>query len=214
MSTVLKKLGPTDHGRPMTLEEFMAARSVEGYHYELIDGKLYVSPLPNLPENRVEDWVFDQLKLYVRDQSDVINFVTNKARVFVPRRRRLTNPEPDVAAYRNFPLHLPFRSVRWQDVSPILVVEVLSLDDPDKDLVRNVELYLQVPSIKEYWLFDTRRSRTAALADAPALSRPVARDGVRSRRHLHHQTAPRLHARPGPPELTAEARHHAVTGRD
>ena len=50
----------------------------------------------------------------------------------------------------------PIRSVRWQDVSPILVVEVLSLDDPDKDLVRNVELYSQVPSIAEYWLFDTR----------------------------------------------------------
>ena len=68
----------------------------------------------------------------------------------------VTAPEPDVTAYRDFPLHLPFRSVRWEDVSPILVVEVLSHDDPDKDLVRNVELYLQVPSIKEYWLFDTR----------------------------------------------------------
>ena len=53
MSTIMKKLGPADRGRPMTLEEFMAAGSVEGYHYELIDGKLYVTPLPNLPENLV-----------------------------------------------------------------------------------------------------------------------------------------------------------------
>jgi Uma2 family endonuclease len=156
MSTLLKRLGPADHGRPMTLEEFLAAGSVEGYHYELIDGELYMSPQPNLPENRVEDWVFDKLKLHARDRASDINFVTNKARVFVPGRRRTTCPEPDVAAYRNFPLDRPFRSVRWQDVSPLLVVEVLSLDDPDKDLVRNVELYLQVPSIKEYWLFDTR----------------------------------------------------------
>jgi Uma2 family endonuclease len=156
MSTALKKLGPADHGRPMTLEEFMAARSIEGYHYELIDGKLYVSPLPNLPENRVKDWVFFKLKLYSHYQPDIINFTTNKARVFVPSRRRVTAPEPDVAAYRNYPLDLPWDSVRWQDVSPVLVVEVLSLDDPDKDLVRNVDLYLQVPSIKEYWLFDTR----------------------------------------------------------
>lgn len=156
MSIALKKLGPADHGRPMSLEEFMAASSVEGYHYELIDGELYVSPLPDLPENRVEDWVFDKLKLYARQQPAVVNHVTNKARVFVSGRRRLTTPEPDVAAYRNFPLDRPLRSVRWQDVSPILVVEVLSLDDPDKDLVRNVALYLQVPSIKEYWLFDTR----------------------------------------------------------
>ena len=158
MSIALKKLGPTDHGCPMTLEEFMAGDYVEGYEYELIDGKLYVSPEANLPEFRVEDWICFKLKLYAHYHPEVINFVANKARVFVPGRRRVTTPEPDVAAYRDFPLELPFDSVRWQDVSPILVVEVLSLDDPDKDLVRNVDLYLQVPSIKEYWLFDTREN--------------------------------------------------------
>jgi Uma2 family endonuclease len=156
MATVLKKLGPADHGRPMTLEEFMMARSVEGYHYELIDGKLYVSPEANLPEFRVENWLYFKLGLYAQEHPNVINFTANKARVFVPVRQRITTPEPDLAAYRNFPLDRPLRSVRWQDVSPVLVVEVLSLDDPDKDLVRNVALYLQVPSIKEYWLFDTR----------------------------------------------------------
>jgi Uma2 family endonuclease len=140
----------------MTLEEFLAAPAIEGYQYELIDGKLYVSPEANLPEFRVENWVYIKLFLYTQKHPGVANFASNKARVFVPSRRRVTNPEPDVAVYRNFPLERPFRSVRWQDVSPILVVEVLSLDDPDKDLVRNVELYLQVPSIKEYWLFDTR----------------------------------------------------------
>jgi Uma2 family endonuclease len=155
MGTVLK-LGPADHGRPMTLEEFLAAGSVEGYLYELIDGELYVSPEANLPEYRIEHWVYLKLGLYAQEHPNVINFVADKARVFVPSRRRVTNPEPDVAAYRNFPFHLPLRSLRWQDVSPLLVVEVLSLDDPDKDLVRNVKLYLQVPSIKEYWLFDTR----------------------------------------------------------
>jgi Uma2 family endonuclease len=156
MSIVMKKFGPADHGRPMTLEEFLAAGSVEGYHYELIDGKLYVSPEANLPEFRVENWLYFKLGLYAQEHPHVINYAANKARVFVPGRRRTTTPEPDVAAYRNFPLHRPLRSVRWQDVSPLLVVEVLSLDDPDKDLVRNVELYLQVLSIKEYWLFDTR----------------------------------------------------------
>jgi Uma2 family endonuclease len=155
MSTMLK-LGPADHGRPMKLDEFMAGDYAEGYQYELIDGKLYVSPEANLPEFRIENWIYFKLGLYAQEHPKVINYVANKARVFVPGRKKVTNPEPDVAAYRRFPLHLPLRKVRWQDVSPILVVEVLSLDDPDKDLVRNVELYLRVPSIKEYWLFDTR----------------------------------------------------------
>jgi Uma2 family endonuclease len=44
----------------------------------------------------------------------------------------------------------------WRDVSPLLVAEVVSPDNAEKDLVRNVELYLAVPSIKEYWILDPR----------------------------------------------------------
>ena len=155
MATVLQ-MGPRDHGRSMSLDDFLAGDYQEGYQYELIDGKLYVVPLPNLPEDRVEKWIFSCLLFYSRERPEVINYVTDKARVFVPGSRRATTPEPDLAAYRGFPLDGPLRTLRWQDVSPLLVAEVVSLDDPDKDLVRNVPLYLRVPSIKEYWVLDPR----------------------------------------------------------
>lgn len=155
MSTALK-LGPGDHGRPMTLDAFSAADGIEGYRYELIDGRLYVAPAPNVPENVVEEWIGRKLLLYSLDHPKVINYVSAKARVFVPRRKGTTNPEPDRAAYRDFPLDRSLRNIRWQKVSPVLVVEVLSAEDPEKDLVRNVELYLQVPSIAEYWVLDAR----------------------------------------------------------
>ena len=155
MATIVK-LGPADHGRPMTLEEFDAGDYQEGYQYELIDGKLYVSPLPDLPQGRVEHWIFRKLLRYSDAHPEVINFVYGKCRVFVPGRRGVTNPEPDVTAYKDFPLDLPVEGLRWQDVSPILVIEVLSEENPDKDLVRNVELYSLVPTIKEYWVLDTR----------------------------------------------------------
>jgi Uma2 family endonuclease len=161
----LTKLGPADHGRPVALDDFMVGDHQEGYQYELIDGKLYVTPLPDLPENRVEIWILTKLWNYAQANPSAINFVTPKARVFVPDRTGVTNPEPDVAAYRDFPVEASFDSVRWEDVSPALVVEVLSREDPDKDLIRNVELYLQVPSVREYWLFDTRLEG----ADRPTL---------------------------------------------
>jgi len=155
MATVLK-IGPADHGRPMTLDEFQNGDYEEGYQYELIDGKLYVSPLPEASQHWVEKWLLRKVEGYSEEHPEVVNYVANKARVFVPGRRGVTNPEPDLAAFRDYPLHQPIRTMRWRNVSPILVGEVLSIDDPDKDLVRNVELYLQVPTIKEYWVFDTR----------------------------------------------------------
>jgi len=158
--TTLLKFGPSDHGKPLAQDEFATAAWEEGYRYELIDGKLYVSPKPNLPQGRVEKWIYTKLDRHSEQRPDVINFVHGAARVFVPDRPGTTNPEPDVAAYHAFPLELPWDAVQWQDVSPVLVVEVLCPEDPDKDLVRNVELYLQVPSIRVYWILDTRQSAT------------------------------------------------------
>ena len=53
------KVGPKDHDRPMTLEDFLAARTQEGYRYELIEGRLYVSAAPNFPQNLLEEWLND-----------------------------------------------------------------------------------------------------------------------------------------------------------
>jgi Uma2 family endonuclease len=153
-----KRFGPRDQGHSMTFDEFMEANYQEGYQYELIDGELYVSPTPNLPQNRVETWIGLKLQQYSLQHPEVINYVTSKARVIVPGRPRATAPEPDQAVYHRFPLDQPFKKIRWQDVSPILVVEVVSRDDPYKDLVRNVKLYLQVPTIQEYWLLDPRKN--------------------------------------------------------
>jgi Uma2 family endonuclease len=140
----------------MDLDEFLASDYEEGYHYELIDGDLYVSPRANLPQGRVEKWIYNELDRYSQENAEILNFVMFWARVFVPGRRGVTNPEPDMAAYHEFPLDEDWRTIRWQDVSPVLVVEVLSLEDPEKDLIRNVELYLQVSTIKEYWIIDAR----------------------------------------------------------
>jgi Uma2 family endonuclease len=164
MATVTK-IGLAEHGRRMTLSEFLAGDYEEGYHYELINGRLFVSPEANLPQDWVNVWVYEKLLLYSKAHRRVINYVTPKARVFVPAIRAVTAPEPDLAAYRGFPINVPARKLRWQNVSPILVVEVLSEDDAAKDQIRNVVLYREVPSIKEYWILDGRQD-----ADKPTMT--------------------------------------------
>jgi Uma2 family endonuclease len=163
MPTILR-LGPTNHGQRLTYDDFVAADYAEGYQYELIEGKLYVAALPNAPQGLLDRWIYARLDRYAGQRPEIINFVYNKTRVFLPRRDVVTAPEPDIAAFHDFPIHLPWRDIRWEDVSPLLVAEVVSADDPDKDLVRNVRLYRKVPSIQEYWIFDNR-----ADADRPTL---------------------------------------------
>src|SRR5438067_675961 len=144
MATVTKtvKLGKLDHGRRMTLEEFQTGDFQEGYRYELIDGRLYVSPWANFPEDCVHAWLRNKLAVYAQANPKVINHVTGPGRVFVPDRPEngVTAPEPDILAYKNVPWRRGKRNIRWQDISPILVAEVLSADDAGKDLIRNVAL--------------------------------------------------------------------------
>jgi Uma2 family endonuclease len=149
-------LTPKDHGRPVTLEEFESAGGKEGFRYELIDGRIDVSPIPNFPHEDIRDWIRAVLDAHAAAHPENINHVKAPARVFVPGRRETTAPEPDVAAYQGFPKGRPIRRRRWQDFSPVLVVEILSEDTARKDLVRNRQLYLEVPSIREYWILDPR----------------------------------------------------------
>jgi Uma2 family endonuclease len=152
MATSLR-FGPADHGREVTDDEAEHGDFEEGYRYELIDGRLYVTPLPDQPHDWLERYVYEVLRSYSRRRPKVIDVVTNKARVFVPGARRTTTPQPDISAYRNRPKS---RRDDWRDFSPLLVVEILGSDDDEKDFERNVVLYLRVPTIQEYWVFDIR----------------------------------------------------------
>ena len=161
MATAAMTLSPADHGRPLSYEEFESAPWEEGYRYELVDGRLYVSPVPELPHEFLVQWNLRQLNQYSENHPEIINFVCTGGRVHIPNQPKRTSVQPDVAAYQRFPSGLlSRRRINWRDISPRLVVEITSEDDPDKDLVRNIGLFMHVPSIKEYWIIDPREDYT------------------------------------------------------
>lgn len=87
MATVAM-IGPADHGREIDLEDFESCACEEGYQYELIDGRVCVSPVPNMPQNGIEIWLHRALFLYSLAHPEVINLITTKPRIFVPGREQ------------------------------------------------------------------------------------------------------------------------------
>jgi Uma2 family endonuclease len=152
--TTLMKLGPADVGRRLTLEEFLNGDYTPGHKYELIDGRLAVSPEARLTHEELRQWLLVKLVYYAGQHPDVIRFVTAGARVFIPGRAETTCPEPDLAAYRAFPSGHEIGEHDWEDMNPLLVVAILSEGTEEKHLVRNVRLYGQAPSIGEYQVVD------------------------------------------------------------
>ena len=143
------RFGPKSHGRFVTDEELEHAEYRLGYDYEVIFGRLYVSPAPNPEHDIVAKHIYNQISRYSDHHPEIDGYVTDRARVFVPDSEMTTAPEPDLAVYSE-------AVDDWRDVEPFIVGEVLRGIDIDKDLFRNVSLYWQVPSIKEYWVFDIR----------------------------------------------------------
>lgn len=53
MATITPRLGPLDHGRRLTLDEFHDAEFEEGYRYELARGAVEVTKVPGTRHNQV-----------------------------------------------------------------------------------------------------------------------------------------------------------------
>jgi Uma2 family endonuclease len=158
-------LTPADHGRALTWEEFETAHSEEGYRYEMIEGKVFVSPSPNMPHEDLKEWLASALRAYATERPDILCRISGGSRVFLQAPSDgITAPEPDIACYAEYPADRPYKERNWRAVSPLFVVEILSADNQDKDLERNCRLYLEVPSIREYWILDPLED-----ADRPSL---------------------------------------------
>ena len=149
-------LTPADQGRAMSWEEFASADAEEGYRYEMIEGRVCVSPVPGAAHDIVLNHIQNALVIYSARRGDILPYVTGNGCVFLPDPPEgVTAPEPDITGYTEFfPEGTPVAERDWRNVSPSLVVEVLSEGTEDKDLERNRRLYLQVPSIREYWIVD------------------------------------------------------------
>jgi hypothetical protein len=101
MSVVTLRIGPADHGRPMTLDEFLEAEEEPGHRYELAGGVLEVSEVPDADHGQVIDHLREAISLYRRDHRDRIIRIAHSGEV------RLIIPE--LVSGRHADLAIVFR---------------------------------------------------------------------------------------------------------
>src|SRR4051795_1156769 len=74
MATSRLRIGPADHGRRMSLDEFRDAEEEPGYRYELARGVLEVIEIPKTPHRRVVSKLFKIAAMYDREHPGVIDY--------------------------------------------------------------------------------------------------------------------------------------------
>jgi Uma2 family endonuclease len=147
-TTAPLRIGPTDHGRTMTLEEFLEAEEVEGYGFELARGVLEATEVPDDPHGVVVANLYDTVSRYRREHPGHVHRYGggNEIRFWLPR--MVSGRNPDLAVVlRGAPKDWRGRRI------PVLAAEVVSRSSVKRDYETKREEYL-VYGLLEYWIVD------------------------------------------------------------
>jgi Uma2 family endonuclease len=155
MGKALIRIGPADHGRRMTLEEFEHAKVQEGYLYELSRGIITVSDVPNLTHMLLVGATRDQLQDYKSVHRGRIHFIASGSECKLLIHALASERHPDLAVFLSAPP--PIESARlWRYWFPDLVIEVVSPSSRKRDYEVKPDEYLRLGA-KEYWIVDPKK---------------------------------------------------------
>lgn len=151
------RIGPTDKGRTMTLEEFLEAEEEDGYHYELARGVLEVVEVPDDPHGVVVANLYDGISRYRRVHPGVIHRYGggSEFRFWLPGMISGRNPDLGVVL-RGAPKDWRGRRIA------ALAAAVVSEESIARDDVTKREEYLAY-GLLEYWIVDPMQRQVTVL---------------------------------------------------
>jgi Uma2 family endonuclease len=160
MSTTRIQIGPADHGRTMTLEEFLDAEEESGYRYELARGVLEVTEVPNDPHAKIVDNLHEALSAYRRLHAGLFYRIghASDVRLIIPGLGSDRNPDIAIV-FSDAPLDHRGRR------TPALAVEVVSAGAAARrrDYEEKREEYLAF-GLREYWIVDPKTREVTVLS--------------------------------------------------
>ena len=184
------RVGRADHGRRMTLDDFIEAEFEVAHHlYELARGVIVVTETPGINHGRTVGRLARIFVLYDETHPGVINYRAGggECRLRLPGMQ--SDRHPDQAVYLGPP---PPGPKPWTHWIPDLVVEVVSRGGKKRDYVEKREEYLRV-GVREYWIIDPMARQMRVLRRAGDVwDEVVVAPGATYRTHL----LPGLEVRP------------------
>lgn len=143
----------------MTIEEYLSADLPEGHRYELVGGVVMMSPIPDPAHDLVVAALNAHFVLYCARRPGIVEHISQRCGVTIPTCR--TVREPDLGVYS--PDASPGRSGRtWRNATPMLVVEVISPGQEDRDYADKRRDYWDA-GVSEYWIADPVRKTLTVL---------------------------------------------------
>ncbi len=152
MGKTLIKIGPADHGRPMSLAEFEHAKVEEGYLYELGRGIITVSDVPNrlhMLQLAGEAGSSTPTSYRIQDASSSSPRGA-ECKLLVPAFE--SERHPDLSLYLTEPPPIN-NATLWRHWFPEIVIEIVSPSSRRRDYEEKPEEYLRL-GVKEYRIFD------------------------------------------------------------
>jgi Uma2 family endonuclease len=153
MSKIITRIGPADHGRRMSLDDFEDAEAQEGYLYELSRGVVTVSEIPHPIHFRLVDAVNQQLRAYQFTNPGQIVAIGAGSDCKLLIEGLGSERHPDVAVYKKDQPDAGTSFEIWARWVPELVIEVVSPGSRQRDYEEKPEEYLRL-GVKEYWIVD------------------------------------------------------------
>lgn len=150
-SRTSRSIGPTDHGRKMTLAEFSRLVGMPGYRYELDRGVIRVVAIPGIPHSRIVRFVRQKLELHAAHHPNQVNHLAGSTDSVVRVPGLGSERHPDITVYLNSPPSGDNQG--WEEWIPDIVIEVVSVRGARADYVNKSADYLAA-GVRQYWIID------------------------------------------------------------
>jgi hypothetical protein len=152
-------VGPDDHGRRMSLDDFDKAIGCEGYCYELNKGVIEVSDIPHPNHLALLQEVRSSLVVYHLGHPETIHSIAGSGESKILLAADQSERHPDLSVYFDRPPDIPDVWSLWV---PEIVVEVISKNSIKRDYEDKPGEYLSF-GVTEYWIIDGFKNQMTVL---------------------------------------------------